>query len=142
MVRQIIYILDYDWVCKVYYDARPDDAQEILDKMESIGCDKYDLLDAEYNLTSGLKNNGVTYSNFRERNSVMVIGQTSSAAEFQDTFDHEKNHLAKHITQASGIDPLGEEASYLSGAIGHQMFVVARFFLCEHCRKSRGIGKD
>lgn len=45
----------------------------------------------------------------------------------------EKGHLCRHISQAFGIDPYGEEAQYLSGYVGQKMFPVAKKFLCEHC---------
>ena len=55
-------------------------------------------------------------------------------------------HLTRHIEQANGIDPYGEEAAngidpygeeaaYLAGSVGQKMFPVARKFICEHCRK-------
>lgn len=79
-------------------------------------------------------NTGLTYSNFRLRYSVVVIGITTSADEFQNTFDHEKGHLAKHIGEALDIDLFGEEYEYLTGEIGMQMFKIAKRFMCEHCR--------
>ena len=60
--------------------------------------------------------------------------QDTSASEFQNTFDHEKGHLAMHIANALNIDLLGEEFQYLTGEIGQKMFLVARRFLCDHCR--------
>lgn len=54
---------------------------------------------------------------------------------FQNSWDHEKGHLCRHISKAFGIDPYGEEAQYLSGYVGQKMFPVAKKFLCEHCRK-------
>ena len=78
---------------------------------------------------------GFTYSNLKGRCSVMVIGLTSSPAEFQNTFDHEKGHLAMHICEIDKIEPFSEEYQYLTGEIGQLMFPVAKNFLCEHCRK-------
>ena len=60
---------------------------------------------------------------------------TSSPGEFQNSWDHEKGHLCRHISKAFGIDPYGEEAQYLSGEVGQKMFPIAKRFLCEHCRK-------
>ena len=34
-----------------------------------------------------------------------------------------------------GVDPYGEEEQYLRGYIGQKMFLVAKKFLCECCRK-------
>lgn len=88
------------------------------------------------NMRSCNLNTGITYSNIRNRQTVMVIALTSSPAEFQNSFDHEKGHLCRHISRAFGIDPYGEEAQYLSGYVGQKMFPVAKKFLCEHCRRS------
>ena len=44
----------------------------------------------------------------------MVISLTSTPEEFQNSWDHEKGHLCRHISKAFGIDPYGEEAQYLS----------------------------
>lgn len=66
----------------------------------------------------------------------MVISLTSTPEQFQNSWDHEKGHLCRHISQAFGIDPFGEEAQYLSGYVGQKMFPVAKKFLCEHCRNN------
>lgn len=63
------------------------------------------------------------------------MGITDSSDEFQNTYDHEKGHLAMHICSALGIDPFSEEYQYLTGEIGKNMFKVAKKFLCDHCRK-------
>ena len=81
------------------------------------------------------KNTGLTYSNLKYKCSIMVIGLTSSPAEFQNTMDHEKSHLAMHIGETLNLDVFGEEYEYLIRDIGQEMFPVAKQFLCEHCRK-------
>ena len=100
--------------------------------MESINCREEDLIIIE-DLLVGY-NVGVTYSNPQLRRSVVVIGKTTCAAEFQNTFDHEKMHLAMHIAQSKQIDPYSEEYGYLVGEIGQKMFCIAKKFLCDHCR--------
>ena len=81
-------------------------------------------------------NVGLTVSSFREKSSVVVIGVTDSPEEFNSTYDHEKGHLAMHICIEYGIDPFSEEFQYLVGEIGRQLFKVARYFLCEECKKN------
>jgi hypothetical protein len=92
------------------------------------------LAEIENNLAAEQYNIGLTYSNLKGKCSVVVIGLTSSPAEFQNTFDHEKGHLAMHICEIYDIDPFSEEFQYLTGEIGQAMFPVAKNFLCEHCR--------
>lgn len=62
-------------------------------------------------------------------------GWFTSAEEFQNTFDHEKGHLAMHISSALKIKPYGEEYQYLTGEIGQSMFKIAKRFLCDDCRQ-------
>lgn len=134
MIVQNIYLEDWDWHVTVYYAVDTYYANEILDELKFLRCSKRELLRAAKLLKSNDKNTGLTFSNFNHRYSVVVIGLTTSASEFQNTFDHEKGHLAMHIANALNIDLLGEEFQYLTGEIGQKMFLVARRFLCDHCR--------
>lgn len=135
MIVQNIYLEDWDWHATVYYAVDKYYADEILDELAYIGCSSMELARAEDSLRGGYYNTGLTYSNIKNRYSVVVIGLTSSPEEFQNTFDHEKGHLAMHICSALDIDPFGEEYQYLTGEIGQKMFKSAKKFLCEHCRK-------
>lgn len=134
MIVQNIYLEDWDWHITVYYAVDTYYADEILEELEYMGCSQHDLVKAEKSLRGGYYNTGLTYSNTKDRYSVVVIGLTSTPAEFQNTFDHEKGHLTMHIGEALDIDIFGEEYQYLSGMIGQLMFKVAKRFLCEHCR--------
>ena len=136
MIVQDFYIPKYDWIVKVYYAVTTYWISEILCELHRIGCRGEDFKQAYRNLSSGALNTGLTYSDFEERETVMVIALTSSPGEFQNSWDHEKGHLCRHISQAFNIDPYGEEAQYLSGEVGQKMFPIAKNFLCEHCRKN------
>ena len=135
MIRQEIYIPKYDWRVRIYYAVTTYWAARILSDMERIGCRSVELAKAWRNLRSGDLNTGLTYSNYQTGETVMVISLTSSPEEFLNSWEHEKKHLARHIEQAYGIDPFGEEAAYLEGTIAQKMFPVARKFICEHCRE-------
>lgn len=135
MIVQNIYLEDWDWHVTVYYAVDTYYTDEILDELEYIGCSKYELINAESLLRKGDYNTGITYTNMKNRYSIVVIGLTTSPDEFQNTFDHEKGHLVMHISSAWDIDPYSEEYQYLSGAVGQKMFKIAKRFLCEHCRE-------
>ena len=136
MIIQEFYLPDYDWEVRVYYAVDCYYTDRIIADLQRVGCRGMDLANAYKNMRSCNLNTGITYSNIRNRQTVMVIALTSSPAEFQNSFDHEKGHLCRHISRAFGIDPYGEEAQYLSGYVGQKMFPVAKKFLCEHCRRS------
>ena len=116
----------------VFYAVDTYYMDEILDELETIGCMYADEIQED--LTQHPYNNGLTYSNMLKRVSVVVIGLTETPEDFQNTYDHEKGHLAMHIAEEDQINVFGEEFQYLSGKIGELMFPVAKQFMCEHCR--------
>lgn len=126
---------DWNWRVRVFYvvDFIPIDF--IIEELKGIGCNQQDIDSAMDILDSGDDNRGITFSNSEERESIIVIGETSCPAQFSNSFDHEKLHLAMHIAKVENIDPFGEELAYLIGEIGLQTFPVAKRFLCEHCRE-------
>lgn len=117
----------------IYYAVDTYYMDEILEELEMIGCTYADEI--EEDLTQHPYNNGLTYSNMRRRVSLVVIGLTETPEEFQNTYDHEKGHLAMHIAEEDRMDVFGEEFQYLAGEIGKQTFPIAKRFMCEHCRK-------
>lgn len=133
MIRQDVYLERWDWYVIVYYAVDTYYMDEILEELEMIGCTYADEI--EEDLTQHPYNNGLTYSNMRRRVSVVVIGLTETPDEFQNTYDHEKGHLAMHIAEEDRMDVFGEEFQYLAGEIGKQTFPIAKRFMCEHCRK-------
>ena len=135
MIVQDIYLQEYDWHCRVYYAVTCYWKEDILRDLKGIGCSDSDYRKAKKNLGAGRLNTGLTFSNKRIGESVMVIALTSSPEEFAHSYDHEKGHLAKHIASAYGIDPFGEELQYLSGDIAKKMFPTAKRFMCECCRR-------
>ena len=133
MIRQDVYLEKWDWYVIVYYAVDTYYMDEILEELEMIGCTYADEI--EEDLTQHPYNNGLTYSNMRRRVSLIVIGLTETPDEFQNTYDHEKGHLAMHIAEEDRMDVFGEEFQYLVGEIGKQTFPIAKRFMCEHCRK-------
>lgn len=130
MKHQSIYLDSYDWDISVYYDTVADDAPEILSALVAIGCDEENLRRSHRSLTDGGFNSGLTYSNTWDRCSVMVIGRTTSLAEFLNTFSHELTHLCQHICQYYYISPYSEEAAYLSGDLAQRMHPLLSKFMC------------
>lgn len=126
---------DWNWYVKVFYVVDYIPIDYLIKELEKIGCDNNDIQLAINVLDSGDDNRGITFSNNVSRESVIVIGETSCPAEFLHSYDHEKLHLAMHIAKEDKIDPFSEELAYLIGDIGFKTFPMAKYFLCEHCRK-------
>ena len=134
MIRQELFLEPYDWHVRLYYAVDAYYIDEIVNGLVDIGC-KGDFLErALQNMASRKLNNGITYSNLKKRESVVVIALTSSASQFLNSLVHEVRHLANNICEASDIDLRGEESCYVSGDIVQEIYPFVRALLCEHCR--------
>lgn len=127
---QDFYLKDWDWSVRVYYFVDEFYFDMISNDLMFIGCSNPDNTIGK--MLDSLPNSGLTFSS-PDRCSIIVIGETTSAKEFQSTLDHEKGHLGIHIALFNDIDFISEEYQYLAGEIGKQMYPVARYFLCDHC---------
>ena len=135
MIIQEIYLPKYKWSITVYYAVDSYYTDEILQKLEAFNPTVKEYGDVMSLMETYEYNTGFTYSDLDNNKSLVVIGLTTSPEEFQDTFDHEKGHLAVHIAQKFNIDLYSEEFQYLTGSIGKKLFSVAKKFMCKHCRK-------
>lgn len=104
MIVQEFYIPKYgDWHVKVYYAVHTYWADRIIMDLYRIGCRGDSLKRAYRNLTEGRMNTGLTYSDYRKRETVMVISLTSTPEEFQNSWDHEKVICAGISPRLSGL---------------------------------------
>lgn len=131
MKHQHIFLDDYDWVVEVFYDTVSNDAAVILRMLRKLGCKDDDFERSRRMLLSGENNTGLTYSDAKKQESVMVIGRSSTLAEFLNSWQHEMTHLQRHICQAFWINPYSEEAAYLAGNLAQQMYPLLSQFMCD-----------
>lgn len=134
MITQTIYLDDYDWSVRVFYAVTHIDIMPISWSLGEMGFTSGEIRDIIADIKALSWNHGLTYSNALHRCSVVIINITTSAAEFQNSFDHEKGHLATHIADAYGVDLRSEKYQYLVGEIGQKLFKVAHIFMCDTCR--------
>lgn len=142
MKRCRVYVERYGWTVWAYFAKTTYYADEIMDNLLRIGVRGEDAHIAYLNLRNNDVDTGLTYSNYATRESVMVVGMTSNAEEFLNSFVHELGHLVAQMAEALGIDHMGEEKQYLAGGLAMRMFGAIREFLCmdfacvtdENCR--------
>lgn len=135
MIVQEFYLSRVGWSVRVYYSVTCYYLYEILNSLREIGCKGKRYEDAYRQLYHCDLDTGLTYSNTRTRESVMVIATSSSAAEFNNSLQHEQRHLERHICEALDIDPNSELAAYIAGDIAKAMFSHAKHLMCDECRK-------
>lgn len=130
MIYRELYIDKYDWLVHIFYAVTCYWTEDILESLRVVGCPRKQLALSYKNLASCSLDTGITYSNYESRETVMVIGLTSSPKEFLNSFDHERKHLEAHIAEAFDIDPYGEEIAYLSGEIARDLSDDVQKFMC------------
>lgn len=135
MIRQKLYVDEYDIVVYAYYATTQYYVEEIMDMLDYAGC-SYSLLNNAYNnLSSGRLNTGLTYYSPTNKVAVMVIAKTSSASEFFNSLMHELSHLTAYIAKDEGMSFTGEDIAYLEGGLAKSIFPKVKHLLCDCCRK-------
>lgn len=129
MIKQKFYIDKLDWKVYIYYAVDCYYTEEILGKLESIGCSEKILKEAKENMIACKMNTGLTYSNIAFRSTVMVIGLFSSRREFFNSYTHEQRHLQDDLANMNGIDLDGEDIAYISGDIAMRTYDYIKLIL-------------
>lgn len=117
MIRQQIYLDSADWQLTILYDVRPNNASEVIHRLQRMGCSPRYLDKATDVLLSGTPNEGLTYTNEGAHCSLIVVGHVTDLSEALSTLSHEKQHLEQSICRAYNLDPYGETIAYISGDI-------------------------
>lgn len=124
MIRQELDIKNYDWHVVVYYAIDCYYKDKILEELKAIGCNDDFARKAYKSMKECELDTG--YSNLRRRKSLMVINRTSTEAEFDNSLNHERQHLLMHIAQEYEIDVYDEELCYLAGDVAMSMHPVTK----------------
>ena len=122
------------WVVDFVFATKSYDIDGALSCLYDAGAPRWVMTEAEELMSEGNKNTGFTYANPAKRRAVIVIGPTTSGAEFTDTLVHEIHHLAVAIASELGIDLESETPAYLAGDSARALAEVVCELGCEHCR--------
>ena len=107
----------YDWTVHVMYDVHSKDAMKVRRHLRDLGCAGIPLEDACNLVLEGEPNKGITYSNIDTRKTIVVIGWTTSKAEYTNSLTHEMLHVVQHISEQFLINMYTEEPCYLLGSL-------------------------
>lgn len=134
MRTQIIYLDKYDWLIKVFYLIKDPFIEKILDELDAIDCEPEAFYRAAEMLENEELNTGLTYTDYSQHITIIIISETTSADEFFNTFIHEIGHAAEHIASFYKIKSYSEELQYLTGDIAMEMFKECKDLMCDECR--------
>ena len=136
MIYQRIVLPKYgDWVVHAYYAVSTYYVDDIMLKLWEANIDADNAKEAWDNLSKSDVDTGLCYSNYKKRETVLVIAKTSSAAEMLNSLTHECAHCCVHISTAFGIDYRSEEFCYMIGELCREMYPRVKNLLCDCCRK-------
>lgn len=133
MIRETIYINKYDWTIHCYFAVTGYYVTQIVSKMLEIGSPRGFANKAYRMLCYGEMDSGLTYSNEKRRESVLVTSLTHDASEFINTLSHEAGHVVQHICTEDGIDMHTEESCYMLGDICQELYPYCKNLLCCQC---------
>lgn len=135
MVKQTIYLEKYDWIIDIYLNYDCQYVNEIIEQLESLGISERRLDIAFDDLSSCRPNIGITYSSYIYKKTIIIIGKTTSAKEFEKSLHHEIGHCQTHICQYYYIDPYGEEIHYIGQDIIDKIWDICKKYLCDHVNR-------
>lgn len=137
MISRVFYIPQHRWVFRVYVYATCYWTDEILRQLVRLGAGDDHLRQAEENLRSCSLNTGLTYASGQNRETLMVVAKTTTAAELFNSVVHEIDHAAMFTFPLLGITPGTEEAAYFKGGLARDVFPIIQPYLCDCCRRKR-----
>lgn len=109
------------------------DVESISTYLYFAGASKIVLEQAEDLMWMCEYNSGFTFANEKRHRAVVVIGPTTSGAEFQDTLIHELHHLAVAIAASLGVDLESETPAYVAGDAARDLADVICRLGCSNC---------
>ena len=121
------------WIVDFLFCVGKFDVDGILACLHDCGASDYAMRQAEDLMQTCDYNCGFTFANPEDYRAIVVIGPTTSGAEFQDTLVHEIHHLAVAIAAELGIDLESETPAYIAGDSARALAEVICELGCSHC---------
>ena len=132
MIHRVLYL--GRWIVDFLFAEKEYDIEEVLSMLYEMGA-SYDVLTMCKDLMQdGGDNTGFTYTDQELFNALVVIGPTSSGAEYIDTLVHEIHHLAVAIASKLNIDLEGETPAYLAGDAARELADIVCRMGCTCCQ--------
>lgn len=126
MIRSRFHIIvdGEPWYITIFLPITRYHVNEIMDALYSIGINRKNYRIALGNLTSGKVNNGITFSNPLQRETVSVWARCENPMEYFGLIIHEMHHISVQIASANGFDLEGEDVCYINEDIAKYLYKV------------------
>ena len=114
-----------NWEITILYEITCNDIDYVIEILKEINCPNRFIKEALDNLLECQLNSGFIYSNVTLKNSVIVIGKTSSFSQLINTISHEYYHLICHISKVLNIKD-EEELADLNGNLNMHSYSIVK----------------
>lgn len=121
------------WTILFLFSFDQYDMYRIYDALSWVDAPNSIISHVEQNVYAGRLNEGFTYSEPSLKRTVFATGKAENGPEMLNTIVHEIVHIAQHISEEDGIDPLSEEMAYLCGDIASTVSDIVCELSCPHC---------
>lgn len=115
------------------YNVEPVDVSCVVGFLYSNGIDSDTVHAAADNIICSRRNFGTTITDSENRKTIIIIGASTSAEQFADTWQHEIFHSTIHLSDSLDIDLRSERSAYIAGEIAKITSVVASNYMCRKC---------
>lgn len=135
MIQQGFYItkeVPQRWWIMAYYNiATAADLDKVYGSLLAAGASREKAREAADNLSRA--NTGYTFTSHGERATIICIASATNYGELFNTVTHEISHATAHICQHFKLAADGEDAAYIQGEIGNQMYEAVALSICPQC---------
>lgn len=103
MNEKTITLSKYNWKVRILNDASCADIDTIIRALEEIKCPQHLIVDMANLFKDCSEDNGLCYSSYSNRTTVIVIGNSSSGQEQLNTIMHEVYHFISQLARYNNI---------------------------------------
>lgn len=135
MIQQGFYIkrhIPEPWWFMVYYNvASSDDRKKVFGALLSSGSSTEAANRAISVLT--IPNTAYIFSDTKHNASIIALSAVTSKIEFLNSVTHELQHATAHVCDTFSIPLNSEQAGYIQGEIGEQLYEGVALSICPKC---------
>lgn len=122
MIKQVFHVERF-WKVIVYWNVDYNFFDKITEVMQELGIDEEDIKEI-WDMMSHRKAKAVTYSNLRERVSLVLFNTHHSIKDYLNSVVHEAEHVKQAMLKVYQIGDEGEPPAYTVGYLVGRMCEV------------------
>ena len=124
------------WWFMVYYNIKTEsDRDKVRGALMAAGANPSRAEEAADVLRQ--PNTAHIFTNIKDRATIIALSFVTSKVEFFNSISHELQHATAHLCEAFQIPYNGEQAGYIQGEIGEELYEGVAISICPKCNCQR-----